>query len=149
MSSQELHIHEGARDWPQDTLDAFLIQEYHSPRAPFSQTMARRFFGPTGGSLAANLKRYLAASAISLVFMAGCGVVALAATLGKGHETVGTLIPIFIALGISVYAGVAVSTSKRRSLRPSNFPRIEHLRISGKYQGSPAQMGISPLRLKG
>jgi hypothetical protein len=109
--------------------------------------MARRHFGSMGGPVAQ--KRYLVASAIFLVFVAGCGVFALAAAVARGHDTLGTLLPIFIALGVSVYAGVAVSASKRKSLRPSNYPRIEHLRIAEKYHGNGAQMGISPLRLRG
>ena len=34
------------------------------------------------------------------------------------------------------------------SLRPSRTPRIENLRIAGKFAGRPAAMGISPLNLK-
>jgi hypothetical protein len=89
------------------------------------------------------LKRYLAVSAIFLVFLACCGVVALAAALDKA------MIPIFIALAIPL--GVAVWASRHKSLRPSNYPRIEHLRIAGKYHAMDtfAGMGISPLRLRG
>lgn len=93
------------------------------------------------------LKRYLVVSAIFSVFLAWCGVVVLAAALAKEYDTVGTTIPIFIALAVSV--GVAVPVSRRESSRPPDYPRIEHLRIAGKYHGSCAQMGISPLRLKG
>ena len=93
------------------------------------------------------LKRYLRVSAIFLVFLAWCGLVVLAAALAKEYDTVGTMIPIFIALAVSV--GVAVPASRRKSLRPSDYPRIEHLRIAGKYHGSWAQMGMSPLRLRG
>lgn len=93
------------------------------------------------------LKRHLVASAISLTFLAFCGVVVLAAVLGKEYDTVGTIIPIFIALAVSL--GVAVPVFKRKSLRPSHYPRIEHLRIAGRYHGNRAQMGISPLRLRG
>jgi hypothetical protein len=93
------------------------------------------------------LKRYLVVSAIFLVFLAWCGVVVLAAALAKEYDAVGTMIPIFIALAVSV--GVAIPASRRKSLRLSDYPRIEHLRIAGKYHGSCSQMGISPLRLRG
>jgi hypothetical protein len=86
---------------------------------------------------------------IFLTFLAYCGVVVLAAALAKEYHTVGAMIPIFIALAVSV--GVAVPASRRKSLRPPNCPRIEHLRIAGKYQavGTSAEMGISPLHLRG
>jgi hypothetical protein len=53
----------------------------------------------------------------------------------------------FVAIGIAVVAAAFA----RKPRRPSNYPRIEHLRIAGKYQavGGSAEMGFSPLHLRG
>jgi hypothetical protein len=108
------------------------------------------------------LKRYFKPAAVTLIFLASGGVFALAvaalgAVLDREYSTLAALIPIFIAL--AVVFGVAIPASRRKSLRP-NYPRIEHLRIAGKYhvvgtsanmsgKGYHWSMGISPLHLRG
>ena len=96
------------------------------------------------------LKRYFLPAAVSVIFLASCsvfvlGVVLVGAAHDRDYSTIGAIVPIIIALGI----GVAVPALRRKSLRPSNYPRIEHLRIAGKYHGTSAEMGISPLHLRG
>jgi hypothetical protein len=51
-----------------------------------------------------------------------------------------------IAPFLAIFIGLAYT---RKSLRPPNHPRIEHLRIAGKYRavGKFGEAGISPLRL--
>ena len=58
----------------------------------------------------------------------------------------GTLIPLAVVFGV-VFAAVA---SAQKPPRSPNYPRIEHLRIAGKYQpvGTSAEIGISPLHLR-
>jgi hypothetical protein len=53
--------------------------------------------------------------------------------------------PVFVAIGMLV----AVLAIKPKS-RP-NYPRIEHLRIAGKYQamGRFGEIGVNPLNLRG
>jgi len=74
----------------------------------------------------------------------------------RPYGTSGTIVAIiaFIAqAGVWVPLGIAlaVAASTRKPLRSSNYPRIEHLRIAGKYHavGTSADMGISPLHLRG
>jgi hypothetical protein len=59
----------------------------------------------------------------------------------------GAFIPLAVVLGIIL----AAAASTRKPLRAANYPRIEHLRIAGKYhaEGTSAEMGISPLHLRG
>lgn len=75
-------------------------------------------------------------------------------TAGKIAAGIGPYIGILVALGIGVMAAF-----KRKALRSSNYPRIEHLRIAGKYQAVGASanmsgkeyhwsMGSSPLHLR-
>lgn len=95
------------------------------------------------------LKRYFLLAAVSTIVWAFCSVIALCVVLDLRYGTIGTIIA--QAGGLLVALGVAVAASTRKSLRPSNYPRIEHLRIAGKYHavGSSAEMGISPLHLRG
>lgn len=95
------------------------------------------------------LKRYFLAAAVSVAVLTSCGVAALGAALAKDYSTLGALIPVFVASAAAL--GVAVAALGRRPQRPSNYPRIDHLRIAGKYHaaGRFGEMGISPLRLRG
>ena len=118
-----------------------------------------------GGYVA--LKRYFLPVAISAIFVLFCSVIALWVVLERPYGTSGTtivaiiaqagpfiplavalVIPLAVALGISIWAA-----STRKPFRSSNYPRIEHLRIAGKYNyhavRSSAEMGISPLHLRG
>lgn len=66
-------------------------------------------------------------------------------TMGTIAANIGPFIGVLVALGIAFVA----AASARKPLRPSNYPRIEHLRIAGKYQAAErfGEMGISPLHL--
>lgn len=103
------------------------------------------------------LKRYFKPTAVAVIFLVSGCVFALGATLDREYSTLAAMIASFIAL--AVVFGVAIPASRRKSLRP-NYPRIEHLRIAGKYHvvGTSAKMsgnryhwsmGISPLHLSG
>lgn len=85
--------------------------------------------------------------------MAICVVIASWVVFERPYGTMGTIaagmapcIALFVALGI-VFAGVVFA---RKPLRPTNYPRIEHLRIAGKYQaaGRFGEVGVSPLYLR-
>lgn len=85
--------------------------------------------------------------------MAICALTASLVVFERPYGTIGTIaasiapfIGAFVVLGI-VFAGAALA---RKPLRSPNYPRIEHLRIAGKYQavGRFGEMGISPLHLR-
>lgn len=50
----------------------------------------------------------------------------------------------------AIAAGLPSVTFFTRKTEKPNHPRIEHLRIAGKYQGQrfSAEVGVSPLRLR-
>jgi len=105
------------------------------------------------------LKRYFLPAVISAIFVFFCSVIAFWVVFempyGTSRTTIvaiiaqaGAFIPLAVVLGISIWAA-----STHKPLRSSNYPRIEHLRIAGKYNyhavGGSAEMGISPLHLRG
>lgn len=85
--------------------------------------------------------------------MAICALIALSwAVLERPYGTIGMMASIwpvmFVALGIVFAAAVF---ARKPPLRSPNYPRIEHLRIAGKYQaaGRFGETGISALHLRG
>ncbi|MDE3169838.1 MAG: hypothetical protein KGL75_06830 [Acidobacteriota bacterium] len=97
-------------------------------------------------------ERYSPIAATLFTILAVCAVIASWVVLerpygiaGQIAAGIGSFIGVFVAIGIGVAAAL-----RRKPLRSSNYPRIEHLRIAGKYQAVDrfGEMGISPLRLR-
>lgn len=100
------------------------------------------------------LKRYFRAVDIFAILLAVCTLFASWVVFERPYRSIGTIaasigpfISSFVALGI-IFAAAALT---RKLLRPSNYPRIEHLRIAGKYQAASrfGEAGVSPLHLRG
>jgi len=101
------------------------------------------------------VKRYvLPATVFAVLVFAFCCYVfwMVFGRLHGGNETIvaivaqaGMFIPLAVVFGVTF----AVAIYSDKPLRSPNYPRIEHLRIAGKYQGTAAEMGISPLHLRG
>lgn len=69
------------------------------------------------------------------------------ANAGVAGDLIATFMP--IAIAIFVPLAIAMAASMHRSSQRPNHPRIEHLRIAGKYvPTSAAKIGVSPLYLK-
>jgi hypothetical protein len=67
------------------------------------------------------------------------------ASMGVAGDVIAIWVP--IAVGVFVPIPLAIYYARRPAQRP-NHPRIEHLRIAGKYAPtSAAKMGVSPLYL--
>ena len=103
------------------------------------------------------LQRYFLPAVIYAIFLFFCSVTAFYEVFDGRYGTIGTIATI-IAQAAVLWVGpfvaiVAALAFTRKSLRPSNYPRIEHLRIAGKYKYQAvrrsAEMGISPLHLRG
>jgi len=97
------------------------------------------------------MKRSFRAVDVVAIVLAICALIASWVVFERPYGTMGHLaagispfVALFAALGI-IFAGIFA----RKPIRPSNYPRIEHLRIAGKYQpaGRFGETGISPLRL--
>ena len=100
-------------------------------------------------------KRYFLAAAFSSIFLFSCSVFVFLAAFDRRFGAVGTaaiIVAQAVCFGVAPYVAIfAAFAFERKSLRRANYPRIEHLRIAGKYQavGSRAEMGFSPLHLRG
>jgi uncharacterized PurR-regulated membrane protein YhhQ (DUF165 family) len=90
-------------------------------------------------------KRYFLALAvvfISVIFAALC---ALGVALGRyGSNTA-----IMVAIGVAIAVSIWMAMFLRKPSQRANYPRVEHLRIAGKYAPAGAsKVGVSPLHLK-
>jgi len=111
------------------------------------------------------VKRYVLPVAVfSTILLAFC-VIAFRVVFERPYGTSGTIvaiiaqagafIPLAVVFGITLAVGfgitLAAAASARKPLRSPNYPRIEHLRIAGKYHaaGRYGEMGSSPLHLRG
>lgn len=103
------------------------------------------------------LKRYVLPVAVfSTILLAFC-VIAFRVVFERPYGTSGTIVAIiaqagaFIPLAVVFGITLAAAASARKPLRSPNYPRIEHLRIAGKYHavGRYGEVGISPLHLRG
>lgn len=100
-------------------------------------------------------KRYFLLVAVSAILLTFCSMIALCVAFDRRYGTIWPIAAIIAqgaALGVAPFVAiVAAFAFKPKSLRPPNYPRIEHLRIAGKYHSVrrfSAEMGISPLRLR-
>jgi hypothetical protein len=115
--------------------------------------MDRRPLTRMGGYVAQ--KRYFLLVAVSAILWA-CSVIAFCATFRRPYGSIETIVEIIAqgaVLGVAPFVAIVAALAfKPKSLRPSNYPRIEHLRIAGRYhpvRRFSADMGISPLHLRG
>ena len=100
-------------------------------------------------------KRSFRAVEVFAILLAICTLIASWVVFERPLGTIGTIaagiapfIAVFAGVGV-VFAGAAWAAFARKPSRSQNYPRIEHLRIAGKYQTSrPAEMGFSPLHLR-
>ena len=89
------------------------------------------------------LKRYFLPAAISFIFVAFCGIAALAAIIDR---SIGGMLIIAAALAVSTAVSPAFA---RKPGQPPNDPRIEHLPIAGKFTSAGAsKAGTYPLHLE-
>jgi len=103
-------------------------------------------------------KRYFLGVALIFAAVAFALVMALCVALerrlfsnGAMLGVLGTLTATWMPIAVAVFLpiGIAIAVAMRKFLQRPNYPRIEHLRIAGKYvPASPAKMGVSPLYLK-
>jgi len=110
-------------------------------------------------------KRYFRTVAVFAILLAFCAVIASWVVFERPYGTIGTIaasiapfIGTFVALGTAFFGafvalGIALAAAAftRKPLRSPNYPRIEHLRVAGKYHaaGRYGEMGSSPLHLRG
>lgn len=91
------------------------------------------------------LKRYFMLAAVSSILLAFGFIIDLWVALPRYGNT-GTAIAMAV---LAALLGGALPFFARGSHRPPNHPRIDHLRIAGKYceEGFSPKRGDSPLHL--
>lgn len=99
-------------------------------------------------------KQYLFLALAVVMFIASIAVFILCFAIDQRYRSNGAVDAIITAAGagIPIWVGVAVAIFApmfaRKPSQPANYPRIEHLRIAGKYAPtSAAKIGVSPLHL--
>lgn len=93
--------------------------------------------------------------ALAFTLMAFVAVFILWFAIDQRYRSNGAVIAVIGAAGagIPIWIGVAVAIFApmfaRKPSQPVNYPRIEHLRIAGKYAPTgAAKIGVSPLHLR-
>lgn len=115
-----------------------------------------RKVGMERGSL--SRRHYFFLALAVLMFMASVAVFILCFAIERRHDSNGAVIAVIAAIAaaganIPIWVGVAVAILApmfaRKSSQAVNYPRIEHLRIAGKYAPTgAAKTGVSPLHLR-
>ena len=91
-------------------------------------------------------KHYFLALAVVFIAVAFASLLVLCVAIGRRY---GSNIAIIVAVGPLLAVAIWVAVFTRKPSRPANYPRIEHLRIAGKYAPTGAsKIGVSPLRLQ-
>jgi hypothetical protein len=101
-------------------------------------------------------KHYFFMAFAVFTFMASVAVFILCFATDQRHGSNSAVIAVIAAAGggIPIWIGVAVAIfapimSARKPSQRVNYPRIEHLRIAGKYAPTDAaKIGVSPLYLR-
>jgi hypothetical protein len=99
-------------------------------------------------------RHYLLVFAAVFIFMASVAVFILRFDLPYGSSgavmaVIAAGAPFIISIATAIAIAIFVPMFARKPLQPANYPRIEHLRIAGKYAPtSAAKMGVSPLHLQ-
>jgi hypothetical protein len=102
-------------------------------------------------------RHYFLVFAAVFIFMASVAVFILCFDLRYGSSGAVMAViaagaagaPFIISIATAIAIAIFVPMFARKPLQPANYPRIEHLRIAGKYAPtSAAKIGLSPLRLQ-
>ena len=98
-------------------------------------------------------RRYFIAAAVICTSAAFCLIVALGVLIDRRFEFYGAIVPILAVVPgfvLTLACGLVLTLAcTRKPFRSPNYPRIEHLRIAGKYSPTgSADFGISPFHLQ-
>jgi hypothetical protein len=90
-------------------------------------------------------KRYFLAFAVVSTSVASLAILALCVAIGRRY---GSNTATIVAMGVALAVPICFAMFLRKPSQRANYPRIEHLRIAGKYAPTDAaRVGVSPLHL--
>ncbi|HUA00339.1 MAG TPA: hypothetical protein VMB02_08415 [Candidatus Aquilonibacter sp.] len=91
-------------------------------------------------------KHYFLAVALTFLFVAFSALLVLSVAIDRRY---GSDAAMTLAVGAAIAVAIWPAMLVRKPSRPANYPRIEHLRIAGKYASTgAAKVGVSPLHLQ-
>jgi len=91
-------------------------------------------------------KHYFLAVALTFLFVAFSALLVLSVAIDRRY---GSDAAMTLAVGAAIAVAIWPAMLVRKPSRPANYPRIEHLRIAGKYASTGAgKVGVSPLHLQ-
>lgn len=91
-------------------------------------------------------KHNFLALAVVFIAVAFASLLVLCFAIGRRF---GPNVAIIAAVEAGVVVAIFLPVFMRKPSRPANYPRIEHLRIAGKYAPTGAsKVGVSPLHLE-
>jgi hypothetical protein len=90
-------------------------------------------------------KHYFMSFAVASTSVASLALLALCVAIGRRYgSNTATIVAVGVALAVPICAAMFLQKPSQRA----NYPRIEHLRIAGKYAPTDAaRVGVSPLHL--
>jgi hypothetical protein len=87
-------------------------------------------------------KHYILAFALVSTSVASLALLALSVAIYGSNAA------IIVAMGVALAVPICVAMFPQKPSQRANYPRIEHLRIAGKYAPTDAaRIGVSPLHL--
>lgn len=91
-------------------------------------------------------KHYFLSFAGVFIFVASSAILALCVAIDRRYgSSIAAIWVVGAAIAVPMWSAMFV----RKPSRPANYPRIEHLRIAGKYAPTGAsKVGVSPLHLR-
>jgi hypothetical protein len=88
-------------------------------------------------------ERYFLSFAGVFIFVASLALLALCVAIDLRYGS--SVAIIWVVIAVPIWCTMFL----RKPSRPANYPRIEHLRIAGKYAPTGAsKVGVSPLHLR-
>jgi hypothetical protein len=91
-------------------------------------------------------KHYFMALAVVFVSVTFAALLVLCVAIDRRY---GSNIAIIEAVGAVILAAMWMAIFPRKTSQRASYPRIEHLRIAGKFASTDsATIGVSPLRLR-
>ena len=90
-------------------------------------------------------KHYFLSFAVVSTSVASLAIFALCVAIGRRYAL---NIATIVAMGVALAVPICVAMFPQKPSQRANYPRIEHLRIAGKYAPTDAaSVGVSPLHL--
>jgi hypothetical protein len=91
-------------------------------------------------------KHYFLSFAVVFISVASLALLALCVSIDRRY---GSNTAIMVSMGVTIAVAMWTAMLMRKPSQRANYPRIEHLRVAGKYAPTGAsKVGVPPLHLE-